>query len=343
MTTNISYNDLPSVKFENEIKKLMEYEKFKSYKKNETEEVEIDNWVQSFQSKVNKYSTDSSEKLSINNEKRCKHFNYIINTIINKVNSISSNLEKRGEWSNKIKESRKKILLSNNKILICNENNKYIDEDYKILGTFCEDSAFIKGRINEIQNSVHCQNIVNNMSTRKNIVINVRDQRGMRAGRILEIDNACSIQFLDKIFPSIICNTSDEPTSKADKHAPISNYVSSVESSEELMTLQVPGDVGLTTDRQELVTTSGQSEHSDGHSSNTFNLVTLPIIGVLGCSFIFYKFTPVGTIFRSRIQNKGIIPINNDGYSTKQILSNTPNNNDIYSENTDYKISYQTL
>ncbi|CAG9485588.1 unnamed protein product [Plasmodium vivax] len=342
MTSTISINELPSVKFEKEIKDLMNYTKLEKYDRGKTESDEIDRWIEAFQLKVEAYLKDSSNNLSLNNDKHCKHFNYLISTMINKVNSLSSKLGKKLEWSSKIKESRDKFFLSNNYIK-CKDSRAYVNSDYKDLGTFCYDSAFIKGRMNEIENSVHCQNIVNNMSTRKNILINVRDQRGMRAGRILEIDNECSIQFLDNILPSINCNSSVKHSSQSVAHSPSDNHAGGEKLKEVLMTQQAPDNEGLTTNRQELVTTSGQSEHSDGQSSNTFNLVTLPIIGVLGCSFIFYKFTPVGSIFRSRIQNKGIIPINKDDYSTKQILSNTPNNNDIYCENTQYKISYQTL
>ncbi|SCA83657.1 Plasmodium vivax Vir protein, putative [Plasmodium vivax] len=343
MTTNISYNDLPSVKFENKIKELIDYSIFESYKKNITEEGVIDNWVQSFQEKVEAYLTNSSDNLLLNNDKRCKHFNYLINTIINKVNSLSSNLGKKSEWSYKIKECRNKLFLSNNNILNCNENNKYIDEDYKILGNFCEDSDFIQRNFDEFQNSVHCPKIVEYMSTIKNRLLSVHESQILRGGIVPKIDEKCSTEFLDKIFPTINCNSSVKDSPQSDSHSSSVNHVGGDGANEKLMTQQATDHGELKTDRDELVTISEESELSDGQSSNTFNTVGLPIFGVLGCSFLLYKFTPVGSIFRSRIQNKGIIPINNDGYSTKQILSNIPNTNDIYSEKTQYKISYQTL
>ncbi|KMZ96046.1 hypothetical protein PVNG_05984 [Plasmodium vivax North Korean] len=285
---NISYNNLPSVKFENDIKELINYSTFEKFEENNTDSDEIDTWIKTFESNIEAYLTDSSEKLSINNEKRCKHFNYIINTIINKVNSISSNLEKRGEWSNKIKESRKKILLSNNDFN-CEEYNKYIDENYKILGTYCEDSDFIKPVIQEIQNSVYCSNIDNNLSSRKNILINVRGNKGFRAGWILKIDNECSIQYLDTILPPITCNSSVTRSSQSNALYPSVNHVDGEEGSEELMTQQAPEHGGLTNYRQGLVTTSGENENEERTSSNTINLVAFPILGVLGCSFLLYK------------------------------------------------------
>ncbi|VUZ99675.1 PIR protein [Plasmodium vivax] len=340
---DISENDLPSVKFENEIKDLIDYSTFESYKKNITESDKIDKWIESFQEKLEAYSIDSSEDSSPNQDKRCKHFNYLLNFIINKLNSLSRNPLKILEWSEKIRESRKKILLSNNNNLNCNENNRYSGEDDKLLGTFCEDSAFIRGRMNEIENSVYCSNIANNMISRKNILINVRDKKDMRAGRILKFDDKCSIHFLDDIHPSITCNSSVHRQSQVEAPSLNDKLEDSGQSDEQLKMLPLPASGDLTTDIEGLVTTSAESEPIDGQSSNTLNTVGLPIFGVLGCSFLLYKFTPVGSIFRSRIQNKGIIPINNDDYSIKQILSNTPNNNDIYSENTQYNISYQTL
>ncbi|SCA59739.1 VIR protein [Plasmodium vivax] len=343
MTTPISEKELPSVKFENEIKGLINYSTFESYKKNETIEGEIDNWVQHFHLKLGTYSTDSSHNLSLNNDERCKQFNYLINTIISKVNSLSNDPLKRLQWSTKIKESRDKFFLSNNNILNCNENNKYIDEDYKILGTFCEDSNFIQKNLGEIQDSVHCQKIVEYMSSIKDRLISVHELQRKRTGIIPKIDDTCSTKFLHIIFPSITCISSVKRQSQVEAPDLSDQLDDSDKSDEELKMLPLPASGDLTTDIEGLVTTSAESEPIDGQSSNTLNTVGLPIFGVLGCSFLLYKFTPVGSIFRSRIQNKGIIPINNDDYSIKQILSNTPNNNDIYSENTQYNISYQTL
>ncbi|VVA00226.1 PIR protein [Plasmodium vivax] len=339
---DISENDLPSVKFENEIKDLIDYSTFESYKKNITESDKIDKWIESFQEKLEAYSIDSSEDSSPNQDKRCKHFNYLLNFIINKLNSLSRNPLEGLNWSTKIKQCRKKFLLSNDN-LNCNENNRYSGEDDKLLGTFCEDRDFINRNLDQIQNSDHCQNIVDYMSTIKVRLLSIHQLHLTRRHTHLEIDNNCSTKNLNDILPSITCNSGVKHSSQSDPLSQSVNHADGDESSQELMTQNAPEHARLTTDSQELVTITGESEPSDGQSSNTLNTVGLPIFGVLGCSFLFYKFTPVGSIFRSRIQNKGIIPINNDDYSIKQILSNTPNNNDIYSENTQYNISYQTL
>ncbi|KMZ81712.1 hypothetical protein PVIIG_05544 [Plasmodium vivax India VII] len=271
------------------MKDLMDYRKFESYEKNKTTEGEIDNWIKNFQAKLEAYSIDSSEDSSVNHYRRCKHFNYLINVTISKLNSLSDDMIKKLEWSNKIKKYRDQFFHSNNKILICNENNKYIDEDYKILGTFCEDSAFIKRRMNDIQSSVYCSNIANNMSSRKDILINVPGNKFTRGGRIINIDNECSIQLLDTIFHPITCNSSVESPSHVEEPVLSDNHVDDEQSEEKLVRQHAHGVSSSTDDNHGLVTTSEEIEPSDGQSSNTLNTVGLPIFGVLGCSFLFYK------------------------------------------------------
>ncbi|KMZ96152.1 hypothetical protein PVNG_05798, partial [Plasmodium vivax North Korean] len=203
--------DLPSVKFEKEIKNLIDYSTFESYEKNITEENVIDRWVQSFQSKVKTYSTDSSVHFTLNHDKRCKNFNYLLNVIINKLNSLSDNIGKRSEWSDIIRKSNE-IFFPSNKNLSCKHVYAYGNSDYKDLDTFCEDSDFIMKKVVEIRNSVNCQNIAKNMSNRKDNLVRVRDN-GMRGGRILKIDNNCNTRILDEILPSITCNSNvDRPS-----------------------------------------------------------------------------------------------------------------------------------
>ncbi|SCA59833.1 Plasmodium vivax Vir protein, putative [Plasmodium vivax] len=340
MTEPISVNDLPSVKFEKEINDLMNYSTFKTYEKNKTKEGEIDHWIEDFQEKLGAYSSDSSDNFSLNNNKHCKHFNYLINITISELHSLTGNIIEGFLWSDKIKQSRDKFFSSNN--LNCNEDYKYSDEDDKLLGTFCEDSDFIMKKKAQIQYSDHCQNIVDYMYTRKVNLIKVRD-RGKRGGIFPKIDDICSTEFLDTIFPSITCNSTVERQTQVDEPALSDELDVRENSSDDLVIQSIPVAGDLKTDRHRLVTTPEESETEERTSSNTLNLVALPILGALGCSFLLYKFTPVGSLFRPRIQNKGIVPINKDGYSTKQISSNIHNTNDTYSENTQYNISYQRL
>ncbi|SBS92858.1 PIR Superfamily Protein [Plasmodium ovale curtisi] len=71
--------------------------------------------------------------------------------------------------------------------------------------------------------------------------------------------------------------------------------------------------------------------------------VSFPIWGVFACSSFLYKYTPLRPMLQSYFQNKWNVPINQDDNSTEHILSNISNSNDIYSENIQYNVSYQTL
>ncbi|SBT84138.1 PIR protein [Plasmodium ovale] len=167
---DISENDLPSVKFEKEIKDQINYSALERYVKNQTEDDKIDNWLQLFQSKVEPYLTESSKDSAFDHDKRCKHFNYLINVIISKINSLSNDFGKIAEWSQKIKDWRNDYYGSDSN-LKCNEFNRYFDSNEKNVDTFCEYSSFINYKLTNIQNSVHCQKIVNAMSTRKDDLI----------------------------------------------------------------------------------------------------------------------------------------------------------------------------
>ncbi|SBS89834.1 PIR Superfamily Protein [Plasmodium ovale curtisi] len=308
MTKDINENDLPSVKFEKDIKDRMNYIALEIYVKNQTEDDEIDNWIQSFQKKVEQYLTDSSKDSSFDHNKRCRHFNYLINKTISKINSLSDNFRKTAYWSKKIKDWRNGYYASNSN-LKCNKFNKYYGSDEKNLGTFCEDSSFINNKLTNIQNSVHCQKIVSVMSTRKNDLINVlvQDSRG---GRVTKINNECSTQFLDTIFTTFTCNsnvgrpfTSDELDSSA-QHG-----------------------VG-----------EGSSEGLVSQTQLSFGSLADGSHGSITC-----QFTPFGSKILGYFRNKGDIPLNQDYEETAQMLSNTPNLNNMYSENMQYNLSYQTL
>ncbi|SBS99219.1 PIR protein [Plasmodium ovale] len=339
MIEGIRESDLPSIKFELEIKNLMNYKIFESFVKNETIDEEINNWIQSFQTKVEMYLMKLSENPSFDHDKRCKHFNYLINVTISKISSLSDNMFKTSDWSNKIKEWRKK-LFSSNPSLKCNISNIY-DSKKKILSTFCEDSDFIKSKLNDIQNSIHCNSILNNMSTRKDELISVH-KRYMRGNGFIIIDNNCSTQYLDTIFTSFTCNYSVDHVSESDSFSPSGKHGGGEKLGKVLMTQPLPSSGSLDNERKGPIKALGESETHNSSSSNYIGLVSLPILGISVLSFLLYKYTPLGSKIYSRFQNKDI-PINEDYEAKDQMLFNISNSNDIYSENMKYNISYQTL
>ncbi|SBS94431.1 PIR protein [Plasmodium ovale] len=340
MTEGINENHLPSVKFEKDIKERMNYRTLESYIKNVTTDDEINNWIQNFQSKVETYLSDSSTDSSFDHDKRCKHFNYLISVTISKINSLSDNVVKTNDWSQKIKEWREKLFRSNPS-LKCNISNIYNIEK-KILSTFCEDSDFIKGKLSDIQNSVQCDNILKNMSTRKGELISLH-KRHMRGKRFISIDDNCSTQVLDKIFPSFICKsiTRSPPVAAA-----LNERDDPAESSSLEGTLRTKSSVSsrdLSDFRLESLTVTGENEPSSDSSSDNIGLVSLPIFGVLALSFVLYRYTPLVSKFHASFRNQEDISINQDDVSGEQMLSNTSNFKDIYAENMQYNLSYQTL
>ncbi|SBT72937.1 hypothetical protein, conserved, partial [Plasmodium ovale] len=254
---DISENDLPSVKFENELKTLMNYTTLEGYVKKQTTIQDIDKWIQSFQSKVEQYLKDSSGDTSLDYDKRCKHFNYLINITISKITSLSHGIVKTNEWSHKIKDWR--------------------------------NSDYIKKKISDIQRSKQCQNILKNISTRKELLTTIFEDEKGKARKYTEINEACSIKNLNTIFPSITCSSSIEPASETDAHTASDNDVDTGESSDRLRTQSSASSRDLSNFRRESFTVTGESESSSDSSSDAIGLVSLPIFGVLALSFVLYR------------------------------------------------------
>ncbi|SBS90597.1 PIR Superfamily Protein [Plasmodium ovale curtisi] len=306
----------------------------RGYDKNKTRVDEIDKWIEDFQSKMEQYSTNSSKDSSFNYDKRCKDFNYLIIVIISKMNSLSDNIGKKADWTDEIRKLRDNFF-SSNPSLNCEENKKYKSNDIKILDNFCEDSQFIKQKIGEIQNSNKCQNIINNISTRKAQLINIY-QTEHRKGVYSVINNNCRTDIIDRIYPAINCTSITKHSLMTNEGSEQGNHVNSEALGEKSRDVSSSSTGGLP-HGGEVLTMSEESGEN-----NTLGLVSLPIFGVLALSFFIYKYTPFGSKFNTYFQNKVDIPINQDYEETNQILSNMPNSNDLYSENMEYNISYQT-
>ncbi|SBS89755.1 PIR Superfamily Protein [Plasmodium ovale curtisi] len=86
-----------------------------------------------------------------------------------------------------------------------------------------------------------------------------------------------------------------------------------------------------------------ESEIQNGSSSNDIGIASVPVVGILVLSFLLYRFTPLGTKLHTYLGNKVNIPINQNNDSSEQILSNTPNYEDTYSETMQHNLSYQTV
>ncbi|SBT55182.1 PIR Superfamily Protein [Plasmodium ovale wallikeri] len=94
---------------------------------------------------------------------------------------------------------------------------------------------------------------------------------------------------------------------------------------------------------QESITVSGASETNNDSSSNSIGLVSLPILGISVLSFLLYKYTPLGSKFHAYFHSKEDNSINPHDEVTEQIMTNTSNFKDVYADNIQYDLSYQTI
>ncbi|SBT57316.1 PIR Superfamily Protein [Plasmodium ovale wallikeri] len=341
MTKNISEKDLPSAKFE-ELKDKIQYKTLEDYVNNATTDDNINSWIQSFKSNVEQHLADLSNRFSFGNAKNCKDFNYLISMITSKINSLPNPIYKRFIWSEQIKQWRADYF-SRNIHLKCNEHDKYKDFRLKDLYDFCEDNMFINNMLSEIENSNQCNGIVANMLNRISKLKLKKDmfQRNIRHAGIPDVP--CDPNILDSTFPSFTCTPIDKPVSPTIAFTESDNHVGTVESGNGLRTQSLASSIDSSDFRQKSLTVTGESELSSDSSSNTIGLVSLPIFGVLALSFVLYRYTPLGSKFHASFRNNEDISINKDYEATNEMLSNLSKSNDLYSENIQYNVSYQTL
>ncbi|SBS93895.1 PIR Superfamily Protein [Plasmodium ovale curtisi] len=335
MEESIKVSDLPSVKFNEKLKRSIDYDTFKSYYKIETSEETIDNWINGFKSKIEEYLINSSDDISTN-DKRCRDFNYYIKDIINKIDSLSDDMWKKSMWSKKIKEFTYNHF-SSIQGFTCKESNIYRPTNVKNFFDFCEDNDFIQTHINEVKKSKECQSIIDHMSDRKNTLIGIKNiiQRKIY---LFQMTNTCTPSIIDSIYPTFECTSYAKQGLELNDNGSHGNHsdghtLGGISTDESITPF---GEV--THDRQE------SSSHSEGNDSNyAIGLVSLPVIGISVFAFLLYKFTPFRPMMHSYFKNKLNTTINHDDESTDEMLSNTLNLNDIYSENMQYNLSYQTL
>ncbi|SBT56787.1 PIR Superfamily Protein [Plasmodium ovale wallikeri] len=287
MTKNISEKDLPSAKFE-ELKDKIQYKTLEDYVNNATTDDNINSWIQSFKSNVEIYLSNSSKRFSFSDTKHCKDFNYLIDTTISKINSLSNSFEKKAGWGYEIKQWRNNYFRSNTH-LKCNEHNKYKDSRLKDLYDFCDDNIFIKNKLREIEKSNQCDGIVANMLNRISKHKPKKEMFLRKIQRTEISDVPCDPNILDSTFPSFTCTPSSKHSSENGQHGIISSHTDRRESSKILLIEPLPS-FGVSNDgRHESLAVTEEGKPSNDSSSDTIGLVSLPIFGVLALSFVLYR------------------------------------------------------
>ncbi|SBS93780.1 PIR Superfamily Protein [Plasmodium ovale curtisi] len=341
MGKNVQLSDLPSKKF-NDLIKCINYENLKGYNINTTTKEQIDSWIDEFKIKIEEYLSDKPLKELINNDKSCKDFNYIIEEIKQKIHTLFSNPAIQHILTEKIKDWREDYL-SRNTDLSCNANSKYRRRELKPFYDFCEDKIFIETKIGDIQKSMECKIIIADMAKRKDTLTPNREiiERQIKFTEVSGM--SCSITILEDTFPPFKCTFNADDTLEPSAVTLSDNHRKDVLLGRAPRT-QLSSSFGDLSDKgQESLEMSDESEIQNGSSSNDIGIASVPVVGILVLSFLLYRFTPLGTKLHTYLGNKVNIPINQNNDSSEQILSNTPNYEDTYSETMQYNLSYQTV
>ncbi|SBT55708.1 PIR Superfamily Protein [Plasmodium ovale wallikeri] len=334
MEENINVSDLPSVKFIQELKDRINYNILDKYVNVKPTEGEMNAWVTDFKTNAEQYLLDTKEQFSINNDKRCIDFYYILYDIIQKIYSFKrESLLEVTSWTTDIKDWRDNYFTNNMKFN-CNHGIIYYDADVKTLYDYCEDSTFIKGKLIDIQRSNNCKSIIDNMSVRKGNIINKLNIIKRQSGLSIIPDTSCNTDSIDTMLPHIECSSMYKPPSTrsdlGEITAPVENEALKNQS------LQSSGEF-LHEEQNQLSALPVKG------TNNAVRLLPIPFLGILFTSYLLYKFTPFGTKLHDYIRTKRNIPINQNDESTNQLLSNTINSKDMYSDSMLYNISYQNL
>ncbi|SBT73933.1 PIR protein [Plasmodium ovale] len=341
MEENIKLSDLPSRKFD-DLKKNINYNTLQNYNKNTASYEGIDLWINEFIKNIEIYLTKPSMKELIKNDKGCKDFNYLIEQIRQIIISLFNNLGQQILLLDKIKNWHDNYPQNNNWYK-CKNNNKYHRHDLKTLYDFCEDKIFIDKRINDIIKSEQCNSIFADVSSRKNVLKQKKAilQRNLPSTKIHDI--SCSADIIYNTFPSFTCTPIAKPVSQTSALIKSDNHVGMVESGDGLKAQSSASSRDLSDFIQESFAVTGERESSSDSSSNNIGLVSLPIFGVLALSFVLYRYTPLGSKFHASFRNNENISINKDYETTNEMLSNISKSDDLYSEDIQYNVSYQTL
>ncbi|SBT52009.1 PIR Superfamily Protein [Plasmodium ovale wallikeri] len=335
MSENIKVSDLPSMKYYMELKNNIDYDILQTYNKSNSPKEKIDIWITNFISNMEKYLMNLPQNFSLNHDKRCRDICYLTNDTIQKILSLRDSPFETYQWKAKIQDFRDKYLISNSSFK-CNKICLYNKHEKKFLDDFCEDSNYIREKLNEIQKSDQCKSINENMSTRKNELIDIL-QKENRKHRYTVVNRECSIQKLETIFSPISCISNEKsPLALDDAGRSVSTDRSPAREEESGAPLLLQADA-LESEEQDSL-----AEPTEDGINNAIGLGSLPILGIFVFSFLLYKFTPIGPKFSTYWKKERNVFFNHNDDLANGLLENTSNSSDIYSENNKYNVSYHT-
>ncbi|SBT74118.1 PIR protein [Plasmodium ovale] len=335
MSEDIKVSDLPSIKYYIELKNSVHYGILQNYNKSNSPKEKIDLWITNFKLNMEKYLMNSSEKFSLNSEKRCRDICYLAYDTIQKIYSLRDNIFETHHWKEKIQDFRDKYLISNS-YFKCNNIFQYYKSKEKVLDDFCEDSTYIRENNKKIQNSTHCETINENMSNRKTQLMDILLEEE-RKKIYTVVNNECSIQKLDTIFSPISCIPNEKsPLALDDAGSGVSTDHSPAQEEASGTSLLLPSGAFESEGKHSL------EEPTEDGINNAIGLSSIPILGIFAFSFLLYKFTPIGHKFSAYWKKERNVFFNHNDDLANGLLENTSNSSDIYSENNKYNVSYHT-
>ncbi|SBT59345.1 PIR Superfamily Protein [Plasmodium ovale wallikeri] len=160
----IDINDLPSNKFNNELKKGINYDEIEKYIESDTFSSEGEFWINTLNGYVRSYiNTFIGGWSENNNDKRCRDFNHILDLALKKVKQQPKkeppvSYELIEEYINNSARDSLEIYGEE-----CTRNSKLPEysndiENMKKIDDFCEDIVYIRNRFSEINND-NCNEI----------------------------------------------------------------------------------------------------------------------------------------------------------------------------------------
>ncbi|SBT83136.1 PIR protein, partial [Plasmodium ovale] len=337
---SVDVSQLPSVKFDKELKSKIDYDTVHNFIKYETTNEQIRRWITKFHANTEEYFKYVSKQPSSSHDKGCREFYYLTYYILNKIHSLRENFMETFTFREEIKSIRDKYFSSSSSF-ICNTKHNYLKYQEKFLDDFCEDINFINENNDAIQISDQCQSIIDNISSRRVKLTGMKDffERG---GRSKQITDTCNYEILELKFPPFVCtpNSKPEPLHKASMGS--EHHADSQQLGKVLGAQSFSPSGELTIHGQEsFVNPEGGTNNVS--PINDIISVSLPILGVSVFSFFLYNFTSFGSKIQTFLKKKNDISINQDDNITNPLSLDASNYEDIYSDNMQYNISYHNV
>ncbi|SBT85107.1 PIR protein [Plasmodium ovale] len=307
MTNNMRLEDLPSKKYNDELKKEINYREIDNRIESNTFSSEDVFWKTTLYDYVSDYINNHIERWpdSNNKNKRCRDFNNILDIILKKV---KQKIKTNPQVSYDIIASH---INNSAKIYLgpwgteCTRNSKFNEhnddmKNEKSVDDFCEDIDYIKKRFSEI-NSDNCKEIEDYITQQVIDLGEIYTTSGNKYSNILGFYDFTSFDKIDNIVENLKSKCKE-----------------------------VTAGVSLAVDQEEMQQYSAKS---------VFFIAVTSLSGILSSFILLYKTTPFGSILNNVIQKRIKFENNLNEEIDYKTLESIPES----SHNGPYNILYNTV